>query len=178
MPRVPPSDRGATARRLDHLLHGHARCTARFGVDRVASRRRDVLGHRRPSVRDDRPVRPAVRPVFARGRRRTATGGKRQPIGGADARPARGRGDTTGPGLEGGAVTIDGQAPDRSRAAAPLTAGDDSIAKRYLAEMTLEEKATLLTGDSMWTTAAVPRIGLPALRMADGPHGVRRTPSA
>jgi beta-glucosidase len=58
-----------------------------------------------------------------------------------------------------------------------VTAGDDSIAKRYLAEMTLEEKATLLTGDSMWTTAAVPRIGLPALRMADGPHGVRRTPS-
>ena len=43
--------------------------------------------------------------------------------------------------------------------------------------MTLEEKATLLTGDSAWTTAAMPRLGLPSLRMADGPHGVRRTQS-
>ncbi len=41
--------------------------------------------------------------------------------------------------------------------------------------MTLEEKATLLTGDSAWTTAAMPRLGLASLRMADGPHGVRRT---
>ena len=43
--------------------------------------------------------------------------------------------------------------------------------------MTLEEKATLLTGDSAWTTAAIARLGLPSLRMADGPHGVRRTQS-
>ena len=41
--------------------------------------------------------------------------------------------------------------------------------------MTLEEKASLLTGDSAWTTPALPRLGLPAIRMADGPHGVRRT---
>jgi beta-glucosidase len=65
----------------------------------------------------------------------------------------------------------------RSRDTAPSAANDDTIAKRYLAEMTLDEKATLLTGDSVWTTAAVPRLGLPSLRMADGPHGVRRTPS-
>ena len=56
-------------------------------------------------------------------------------------------------------------------------ADGDAIARRYLAEMTLEEKATLLTGDSAWTTAAIPRLGLPSLRMADGPHGVRRTHS-
>ena len=67
--------------------------------------------------------------------------------------------------------------PDRSRDASSPAANDDAIAKRYLAEMTLEEKATLLTGDSAWTTAAIPRLGLPSLRMADGPHGVRRTRS-
>ncbi len=65
---------------------------------------------------------------------------------------------------------------DRSQDAV-ATADGDAIAKRYLAEMTLEEKATLLTGDSAWTTAAIPRLGLPSLRMADGPHGVRRTHS-
>jgi beta-glucosidase len=41
--------------------------------------------------------------------------------------------------------------------------------------MSLEERASLLTGDSAWTTAALPRLGIPAIRMADGPHGVRRT---
>ena len=44
-----------------------------------------------------------------------------------------------------------------------------------LGAMTLEEKAALITGDSAWTTTAIPRVGLPSLRMADGPHGVRRT---
>ena len=66
---------------------------------------------------------------------------------------------------------------DRSHDAASSTANENGIARRYLAEMTLEEKATLLTGDSAWTTAAIPRLGLPSLRMADGPHGVRRTHS-
>ncbi len=56
-------------------------------------------------------------------------------------------------------MTIDGMTRDRSRGEASSTANDDAIATRYLAEMTLEEKATLLTGDSAWTTAAVPRLG-------------------
>ena len=41
--------------------------------------------------------------------------------------------------------------------------------------LTLEEKATLLTGASAWTTAEIPRLGISSIRMADGPHGVRRT---
>ncbi len=45
-----------------------------------------------------------------------------------------------------------------------------------VAQLTLEEKAALCTGDTAWTTAAIPRAGVPAIRMADGPHGVRRTP--
>src|SRR4029078_6361110 len=91
--------------------------------------------------------------------------------------PPHDRGDPPPVGLEGGAIAIDGMTQERSPDRVSSAANDDAIAKRYLAEMTLEEKATLLTGDSVWTTAAVPRLGLQSLRMADGPHGVRRTQS-
>jgi beta-glucosidase len=43
-------------------------------------------------------------------------------------------------------------------------------------QMTLEEKAALLTGASNWTTSPVERLGVPSLFMSDGPHGVRRVP--
>ena len=45
-----------------------------------------------------------------------------------------------------------------------------------LNQMTLEEKAALCTGASMWTTVPVERLGVPAIMMTDGPHGVRRSP--
>lgn len=47
--------------------------------------------------------------------------------------------------------------------------------EELVSAMTLEEKATLVIGDSAWTTAAVARLGIPSIRMSDGPHGVRRT---
>src|SRR5262245_33389105 len=47
--------------------------------------------------------------------------------------------------------------------------------EELLGQMTLEEKAGLLTGDSAWTTSSVPRLEIGSIRMADGPHGVRRT---
>ncbi len=40
--------------------------------------------------------------------------------------------------------------------------------------MTLEEKAALCTGASNWTTTPVERLGVPAMTVSDGPHGVRR----
>jgi beta-glucosidase len=43
-------------------------------------------------------------------------------------------------------------------------------------QMTLEEKAALCTGASAWTTVAVERLGVPALVVSDGPHGVRYVP--
>jgi beta-glucosidase len=43
------------------------------------------------------------------------------------------------------------------------------------AALTVEEKATLTGGADLWHTAAVPRVGLPALRLSDGPNGVRGT---
>jgi beta-glucosidase len=42
-----------------------------------------------------------------------------------------------------------------------------------LAEATLEEKARLLSGNSMWSSPGVARLGVPALVLTDGPHGVR-----
>lgn len=41
-------------------------------------------------------------------------------------------------------------------------------------DLTLLEKAALLTGKSVWQTYDVPRLGIPSLWLADGPHGVRK----
>lgn len=49
---------------------------------------------------------------------------------------------------------------------------------RIISQMSLEEKATLCTGASNWTTTPIERLGIPAMFVADGPHGLRRQPSA
>ncbi len=43
-----------------------------------------------------------------------------------------------------------------------------------ISKLTLEEKAALLQGKTTWTTQDVPRLGIPSLFVADGPHGMRR----
>ena len=43
----------------------------------------------------------------------------------------------------------------------------------HLDELTLEEKASLTSGGSFWSTKAVERVGIPAVTLTDGPHGVR-----
>lgn len=43
-------------------------------------------------------------------------------------------------------------------------------------KMTLEEKAALCTGKNHWATLEFERLGVPELRMSDGPHGLRRIP--
>jgi beta-glucosidase len=42
-----------------------------------------------------------------------------------------------------------------------------------LAELTLEEKAALVSGGDFWHTVAVERLGVPAIMCSDGPHGLR-----
>lgn len=43
-----------------------------------------------------------------------------------------------------------------------------------VASLSLLEKAALLSGANTWQTRAIERAGIPAVWMADGPHGVRR----
>ncbi len=43
-----------------------------------------------------------------------------------------------------------------------------------VAELSLLEKAALLSGADTWQTRAIERLGLPAVWLADGPHGVRK----
>ncbi len=45
--------------------------------------------------------------------------------------------------------------------------------KKVLSEMTIEEKAMLLTGAANMNTADIERLGVKSVYMADGPHGVR-----
>ena len=46
--------------------------------------------------------------------------------------------------------------------------------QKLIAEMTLEEKASLLSGDDFWHTKAVERLGIPRTMVSDGPHGLRK----
>ena len=49
-----------------------------------------------------------------------------------------------------------------------------TAAAALVAKMTLEEKASLTSGDSFWTTKAVERVGVPSVMLTDGPHGLRK----
>ena len=43
-----------------------------------------------------------------------------------------------------------------------------------IAELTLEEKAALLSGADFWHTTRVERLGIPDIMLTDGPHGLRK----
>ena len=46
-----------------------------------------------------------------------------------------------------------------------------------LADLTLEEKASLTSGADFWTTKPIARLGIPAVTLTDGPHGLRKQAS-
>src|SRR6516164_2767175 len=51
-------------------------------------------------------------------------------------------------------------------------------ARALVTEMTLEEKALLLSGDGWWHTHPIERLQIPALSISDGPHGLRKVEGA
>ncbi|KKY27970.1 putative beta-glucosidase [Phaeomoniella chlamydospora] len=52
--------------------------------------------------------------------------------------------------------------------------GDMNV-EDVLKQLTLDEKVSLLAGEDFWHTAPVPRLGIPSLRLSDGPNGIRGT---
>jgi beta-glucosidase len=54
--------------------------------------------------------------------------------------------------------------------------GEHLDVEGILAALTLEEKAALCLGSDFWHTAPVERLGVPALMVCDGPHGLRKQP--
>jgi beta-glucosidase len=44
---------------------------------------------------------------------------------------------------------------------------------KLVAELTLDEKAALTAGVDIWSTASVPRLGIPSVQLTDGPNGAR-----
>lgn len=51
-------------------------------------------------------------------------------------------------------------------------------AAELVSRMSIEEQALLLSGDGWWRTHGIERLGLPSIWVADGPHGLRKSPSS
>jgi beta-glucosidase len=45
--------------------------------------------------------------------------------------------------------------------------------EELLTQMTIEEKVSMLAGSTMWYTTPVERLGIPAIKVTDGPYGAR-----
>lgn len=50
----------------------------------------------------------------------------------------------------------------------------DNRIKDLMAQMTLQEKVALCSGETPWKTLKIDRLGLESLTVSDGPHGVRK----
>ena len=70
-------------------------------------------------------------------------------------------------------MTTPGEPPDAPASGAPASGAPATDAAAIVRRMTLEEKASLCSGRDFWSTQPVERVGVPAVVVTDGPHGVR-----
>ncbi|MBT8219398.1 MAG: glycoside hydrolase family 3 C-terminal domain-containing protein [Bacteroidia bacterium] len=70
-------------------------------------------------------------------------------------------------------TTLNNAAPSKSYKGKAIAHDFDDKIDSLILQMTLEEKVGMLHGTSMFNTAGVERLGIPELKMADGPLGVR-----
>lgn len=59
-----------------------------------------------------------------------------------------------------------------------MTALEITDIPQLLTQLTLEEEASLCSGSDFWHTQAVERLGIPAVLVTDGPHGLRKQAGA
>ena len=50
--------------------------------------------------------------------------------------------------------------------------------EKIIKQMTLEEKARMMSGKNTWETVDFPGYGIPSMCLSDGPHGLRRQAGA
>ncbi|WP_348798059.1 glycoside hydrolase family 3 C-terminal domain-containing protein [Flavobacterium adhaerens] len=75
--------------------------------------------------------------------------------------------------IEGNAQSIKSKKGQKAYVGKEITTKFDTKIDKLISQMTLEEKIGMLHGNSMFANAGVARLGIPELKMADGPLGVR-----
>ncbi|MFV5697232.1 glycoside hydrolase family 3 C-terminal domain-containing protein [Flavobacterium sp. ZT3R17] len=76
-------------------------------------------------------------------------------------------------GFNANSQTVKNKKQTKTLIANSLSTKYDAEIDKLISKMTLEEKIGMLHGNSMFSTGGVKRLGIPELKMADGPLGVR-----